>query len=142
MTSEESETTPEVVEGGCHCGTLRYRVRADVRTGTVRCNCTWCTKHGWWSKQVKPEDFELIRAGAPVTPEPGFTACPTCHVMVYGAGDMPELEGPFVVFNVNTLEGVDLDGVPVVYLDGLHDTWAPLAQGAYRDPFRAEASLQ
>ena len=128
----------QTLNGACHCGHIRYQVRVDLGEGTARCNCTWCTKHGWWSKVVKPEAFTRLSAdGEPLPIEPGHTACPHCHVMVYGAGDLPELGGAFVTFNVNTLEGVDLHGVSIVFLDGLHDTWAFVGQTTYENPFRA-----
>ena len=35
----------ETYHGGCHCGRVRFRIRADL--GTIgECNCSICTKKG------------------------------------------------------------------------------------------------
>jgi hypothetical protein len=39
--------------------------------------------------------------------------------------------------NLNCLDDADLTGVPVVYLDGLHDTWEQIGATTYVDPFSA-----
>ena len=45
-------------EGGCHCGTVRFRVTADLATAT-ECNCSICTKKGFIHLIVPPADFEV-----------------------------------------------------------------------------------
>ena len=35
----------ETYHGGCHCGRVRFRIRADLRT-IGECNCSICTKKG------------------------------------------------------------------------------------------------
>jgi hypothetical protein len=54
----------EVLEGGCHCGAVRFRVRVAERRA-LRCNCSICTMKGFVHLIVPPEDFELV-AGAEV----------------------------------------------------------------------------
>src|SRR5438132_465896 len=49
-----------VMEGGCHCGLVRFRVVADLNRVT-RCNCSMCTKTGCLYLIVPPEDFTLSR---------------------------------------------------------------------------------
>jgi hypothetical protein len=49
----------ETYEGGCHCGRVRFRVRADLAQVTA-CNCSICTKKGFLHLIVAPEDFELL----------------------------------------------------------------------------------
>ncbi len=47
------------LEGGCHCGAVRFRVT--VRTfEALDCNCSMCTKKGFLHLIVPPEDFELV----------------------------------------------------------------------------------
>jgi len=48
-------------EGGCHCGRVRFRVRADLEANPVgECNCSVCTKKGILHIGVKRADFELL----------------------------------------------------------------------------------
>ena len=47
------------MEGGCHCGRVRFRVTAEL-DGVTICNCSICTKKGIWHLIVPPERFELL----------------------------------------------------------------------------------
>src|SRR5262249_12863722 len=47
------------MEGGCHCGRVRFRVTADLERVTD-CNCSVCTKKGFLHLIVSPERFELL----------------------------------------------------------------------------------
>lgn len=129
---------PHTYAGACHCGDVRYEVDIDFSSSpSTRCNCTHCRKTGWWAMSVKPAAFRL-RSAAPdpdtANPEVARYDCPRCRVAVYTQGDMPELGGAFVNINLRTLD-VDLHGVPVVYLDGLADTWDFIRSAPYQDPF-------
>ena len=46
------------MEGGCHCGRVRFRVTADL--AVIDCNCSICIKKGILHLIVPPERFELI----------------------------------------------------------------------------------
>jgi len=49
----------EWLEGGCHCGRVRFRVR--VRSfEAIDCNCSICTKKGILHVIVPLADFELL----------------------------------------------------------------------------------
>lgn len=47
-------------EGGCHCGKVRFRVKADLAE-VLDCNCSVCTKKGFLHLIVPPEQFELLK---------------------------------------------------------------------------------
>ena len=128
--------------GSCRCGAVRFEVDLDLAAGTTQCNCTYCKKSGWWGALAKPEAFRLL--AGPELPAPGGdepyvyrAPCATCGLLTFGVGDIPELGGPFVSINLRSLDDVSLDGVPIRYLDGLHDTWATVAEAPYVDPFAA-----
>lgn len=130
-------------EGSCVCGTLRFSVDLDLSEGTTQCNCHGCTKRGTWGRIVKPAAFRFLQGkeGSFERSEHPVAArvfCNRCGVSTHGYGDIPEIGGPFVSINVRCLDGVDLVGSTIKYLDGKHDTWALLAEGAYRDPFLPE----
>jgi hypothetical protein len=139
---------PRTYTGGCHCGAVRYEVDLELGTGTTRCNCTYCTKAAWWGIIVKPSAFRLLSGAESLSDYPGGGSpvhhlfCKVCGIHSFGRGDIPELGGAFCSVSMNCLDGVDLSGVPVRYLDGRHDTWAQLAVALYVDPFaRREGAL-
>ncbi len=143
-TSSQTTLNPGIrtYKGSCPCGTVRFEADFDPSAGTSRCNCTICTKTGWWGTIVKPGSFRLLAGqellGDYSRSEAGHARfCKGCGVRVFGHGNIPELGGDYYSVNLNCLDGADLSGAPVSYLDGRHDTWAQLAVAPYMDPFAA-----
>ena len=50
------------LEGGCHCGRVRFRVRVESRDA-LDCNCSVCTKKGFVHFIASRDDFELVQGG-------------------------------------------------------------------------------
>jgi hypothetical protein len=83
------------IEGGCHCGNIRFEAEVDLATVVV-CHCTDCQTFSGSAfrtvVQTKPGTFALL-AGAPTvyvkTAESGNrrqqTFCPTCGTPIYSA---------------------------------------------------------
>lgn len=46
-------------EGGCHCGAVRFRVRARLDRG-LTCNCSICHMQGFVHLIVRSDDFQLL----------------------------------------------------------------------------------
>ena len=91
-----SQTTMrKTMEGGCHCGRVRFRVTADLDSVTL-CNCSMCTMKGFVHLIVEPEDFELLAGeGALATYEfnTGLAKhrfCSTCGVRSFSRGKTPK----------------------------------------------------
>jgi len=49
----------KTMQGGCHCGRVRFRVTADLDGVTV-CNCSICTKKGILHLPVLHERLEIL----------------------------------------------------------------------------------
>lgn len=49
------------VEGGCHCGGVRFAVRIRPPLTVVRCNCSICRMTAYLHLIVPAEDFRLLR---------------------------------------------------------------------------------
>jgi hypothetical protein len=47
------------MEGGCHCGRVRFRVTANL-DGVTQCNCSICAKKGFLHLIVSPQQFQLL----------------------------------------------------------------------------------
>lgn len=56
----------DVLEGGCHCGAVRFRVTVRSRD-VVECNCSMCAKKGFLHLIVPESDFELVRGADALT---------------------------------------------------------------------------
>ena len=47
--------------GGCHCGAVRFEVRAPARVTVQRCNCSMCAKTAFLHLIVPGADFTLVQ---------------------------------------------------------------------------------
>ena len=50
--------------GGCHCGAVRFEVRAPARLTAQQCNCSVCSKSGFLHLIVPAADFTLLSGSA------------------------------------------------------------------------------
>ena len=50
--------------GGCHCGAVRFEVRAPARLTVQHCNCSMCSKTGYMHLIVPAADFTLLSGAA------------------------------------------------------------------------------
>ncbi|MBN9161995.1 MAG: aldehyde-activating protein [Myxococcales bacterium 68-20] len=71
MRSESSRaTSPEatglLLEGGCHCGRVRFRVRTSERRA-LDCNCSMCGMKGFLHLIVTKDAFELLSGSEAIT---------------------------------------------------------------------------
>ena len=118
--------------GGCHCGAVRFEADIDLSKGTIKCNCSICTKVRSWFVLVKPEEFRLLSGEADLTEYLFNTKsihhlfCRHCGVRSFGWDDSPEKGGNFYAVHVNCLDTVDIDelvNAPVTYVDGRNDNY-------------------
>jgi len=54
------------MEGGCHCGRVRFRVTANLDRVT-ECNCSICKKKGFLHLIVSPAQFQLVNGKEELT---------------------------------------------------------------------------
>jgi len=117
--------------GSCHCGAVRYQADIDLAQGTIKCNCSICTKMRFWAAVVPPARFRLV-AGADAVSEyrfhlkrDGHCFCRHCGINVWSSGDAPG-SGPFYAVTVASLDDLpvdDLVAAPVRIFDGRNDNW-------------------
>ncbi len=128
------------LRGSCPCKTVQYEFDFDPAQGSTRCNCTICRKTAWWGANIKPAAFRLLAGkeslGDYSKSEYGHARfCTKCGVRCFAHGFIPEMGGDYCGVNLNTVDGEDLTGIEVQYLDGLHDTWALMKVAPWVDPF-------
>ena len=112
----------KTMEGGCHCGRVRFRVTADF-DGVTICNCSICTKKGIWHLIVPPERFELLSGKddlATYTFNTGVAKHTFCRVCGIHPFYVPRSDPDKIDVNVRCLEGVDLAAIKPHQFDGQH----------------------
>jgi hypothetical protein len=117
--------------GSCHCGAVRYEADIDFGAGTIKCNCSICTKMRFWAAIVAPSAFRLLEGRDALgeyrfhTRRDGHYFCRACGINVYSTGESPRT-GPFVAVTVASLDDAMVDELmagPVRYIDGRNDNW-------------------
>jgi hypothetical protein len=118
--------------GSCHCGAVRFEADIDLSRGTLKCNCTICTKMRFWAVVVKPEAFRLLSGSAGLgeyrylTRRDGHAFCKQCGIHPFSTGESPRWGRFYAVF-VACLDDLPVDeliNAPVTYLDGRNDNWS------------------
>jgi hypothetical protein len=127
--------TLKTYSGSCHCGAIRFEADLDFAQGTVKCNCSSCTKARSWLIIAKAKQFRLA-SGADsqglyrwtppghAAPTVQFHFCKICGIRTPGRGELAALGGVFYAVQVQLLDGVDPDELaraPIRYLDGRND---------------------
>src|SRR5204863_7558549 len=108
------------MQGGCHCGRVRFRVTADLDRVTD-CNCSICTKKGMLHLIVPPERFALLSGKEELTTyefntgTAKHTFCRHCGIHPFY---VPRSDPDKIDVNVRCLEGVDPDALAIEPFDG------------------------
>ena len=116
--------------GSCHCGSVRFEADIDLAQGTIKCNCSVCTKMRFWAAVVPPSAFRLLSDANLAeyryhTKRDGHYFCRRCGIHTHSTGTSPGM-GPFCAVVVSCLDDVsagELVDAPVRYLDGRNDNW-------------------
>jgi hypothetical protein len=58
--AEALAAPPVQVEGGCHCGAVRYRFSVKQHVTVLDCNCSMCSKMGFLHLIVPHKGFTLL----------------------------------------------------------------------------------
>ena len=119
--------------GGCHCGAVRYEADMDLSKGTLRCNCSICSKSRAWLVGIGSDDFRLLK-GQEMLGDYQFGRknihhlfCKTCGVKSFGRGKVgPDGKGMVAIMLscVDGLSDAELAALPITYVDGRHDNLA------------------
>src|SRR6187402_821646 len=118
MTSDAARYA--LYSGACHCGRVRFTVRAELASASV-CNCSICRKKGFIHLIVEPSRFELL-AGADALVSYRFNTgvaehkfCVECGIHPFYT---PRSDPDKVDVNVRCLDNIDLTKINTVPFDG------------------------
>src|ERR1700722_2894610 len=129
------------LEGGCHCGRVRFRVTAPVEgdatnlTGVTDCNCSMCAKKGYLHLIVPRAAFELL-SGADALSTYTFNTGVAQHVFCKHCGIhsyyVPRSDPDKIDVNVRCLDNIDLSAITIHPFDGRNWEDAMDRQGPWR----------
>lgn len=110
--------------GGCHCGAVRFTVRARTPVELIDCNCSMCAKTGFLHLIAQPEDFTLLSDPAALTEYRFGTRtarhlfCRTCGIKSFY---VPRSHPDGYSVNWRALEGTEGIPLQIVPFDGRGD---------------------
>ncbi|HEX4970976.1 MAG TPA: GFA family protein [Steroidobacteraceae bacterium] len=116
--------------GGCHCGAVRYEADIDLSKGTVRCNCSMCSKSRAWLVGIGSDDFRLLK-GQEMLSDYQFNRksihhlfCRNCGVKSFGRSNVgPDGKGMVAIMLgcIDNITDAELAALPIMYVDGRND---------------------
>jgi hypothetical protein len=114
---------PEVREGGCHCGRVRFRATVDV-DNLSHCSCSMCTKKGSLHAGTDLATFQLLR-GKSALKRYTFGSGVAQHVFCSHCGlhafHVPRSNPHRVIVNARCLDDIDGPSLkPTRFFDGRH----------------------
>jgi hypothetical protein len=110
----------KTMQGGCHCGRVRFRVTADLDRVTV-CNCSICAKKGFLHLIVPPVQFELVSGTDDLATYEFNTRvakhmfCKTCGIHAFY---VPRSDPDKIDVNARCIDDIDLAALSLKYFDG------------------------
>ena len=121
MGSEGAATA--FLAGGCHCGAVRYRVRAPADIVVHDCNCSMCVKAGYLHLIVDRSDFELL-SGEEALSEYRFNTGAARHLFCGRCGIksfyVPRSHPDGISVNARCLDAGCVRNMTVLPFDGLN----------------------
>lgn len=111
-----------VHRGGCHCGRVRFEVKAPVDIVADRCNCSICRKSGFLHLIVAVADFRLL-TGEGSLGEYRFNTNIARHLFCRHCGIksfyVPRSHPNGISVNVNCLDKESIGTITEVPFDGV-----------------------
>lgn len=84
-----SAAPPVTVEGGCHCGAVRFSIQTKPMVELLECNCSICSASGYQHLFIPHRDFTLMTDATQITSyrfgsqEAEHLFCRTCGIKSY-----------------------------------------------------------
>ena len=110
-----------VLNGGCHCGRVRFEVNADADIAADECNCSICRMSGYLHLLVAKTEFKLLQ-GEDVLQNYRFGSRVAQHYFCRDCGIksfyIPRSHPDGVSVNVNCLDPDCVESLTVTPFDG------------------------
>lgn len=126
--------------GGCHCGRVRFEVRAPARIQVTECNCSICNKLAYLHLIVPRSDFRLL-SGADELTEYRFNTGTARHLFCRHCGVksfyIPRSHPAAYSVNARCLDEGTVESLAVKTFDGQH--WEEHIDALRGDPGAGES---
>jgi len=105
----------QTMQGGCHCGRVRFKVTADLDRVTY-CNCSMCSKKGFLHLIVSPQQFEMLSSEDDLityefnTGIAKHTFCKTCGIHAFY---LPRSDPDKIDVNLRCIDGIDIAALSI-----------------------------
>jgi len=115
--------------GACHCGRLRFEVRAPAEITAINCNCTICAMTGFLHLIVAKKDFQLLQGEQDLcdyqfnTKTAHHLFCKHCGIKSFY---IPRSHPDGISVNVNCLDQASIKAIRIEDFDGQH--WEEAAE--------------
>lgn len=110
-------------QGGCHCGRIRFEVRAPSTIRVSQCNCSICSKSGYLALIV-PKDRFTLQAGEEYLVEYTFHTRTAKHLFCSVCGIksfyVPRSHPDGISVNARCLDPGTVDEMTIKAFDGQH----------------------
>ncbi|MDH4260835.1 MAG: GFA family protein [Gammaproteobacteria bacterium] len=120
--------------GGCHCGDVKFEVRAPAVLDLLECNCSMCTRSAYLHLIVPAGDFRLL-TGAEALTEYRFGTGTARHLFCRRCGVksfyVPRSHPDGYSVNARCLEPSSIASMRVKQFDGRH--WEASRAGLARE---------
>jgi hypothetical protein len=124
-----------VHQGGCHCGRVRFEVRAPASVEVLECNCSICRMSGYLHLIVPAERFTLIRGSQALstyTFNTGTARHLFCSVCGIKSFYVPRSHPDGLSVNLRCLDPGTVQDVRITPFDGRHwEQQLPQGRGTY-----------
>jgi hypothetical protein len=126
---------PEMIRhtGGCHCGKVRFEVRAPAHLEVTQCNCSMCSKVGYLHLLVAQSRFQLLSGQENLTNYQFNTRtakhlfCSVCGIKSFY---IPRSHPEGFSINARCLDEGTITGMTVSQTDGKNwEKFYPLGRG-------------
>ncbi len=110
-----------ILNGGCHCGRVRFEVTAEPDIAADQCNCSICRMSGYLHLLIAKTDFKLLQ-GEDALENYRFNSGVAQHYFCRNCGIksfyVPRSHPDGVSINVNCLDQDDIASLAVTPFDG------------------------
>jgi len=109
--------------GSCQCGRVAFEVEGEIDQA-MACNCSMCQRKGsllWFAPRTQFE-FKTAEdaAGTYLFHKHVIKHrfCRVCGIHPYAEADHPKTGVPTAAINVRCIDGIDLNQIKIVHVDG------------------------
>jgi hypothetical protein len=110
-------------EGSCHCGAVKFTVRAEPPKSAISCNCSHCRRKGLLMAFFPADQFTLSEGDGSLndytfnTHKITHRYCTTCGTQPFAQGTNPD-GAPISAVNLRCVPSIDLDALELKHYNG------------------------